>query len=423
VTKVSTSFIGSVSILFTGTVFAQLIGYLASPIISRQFSPDEAAYLGLFLRVTTLGAAIATARLEMALPIEKEDRHAFGIYRYSMRFSVMISVLALGLLFIYAGIEFASLDQFFFLLSLPIGIFFTAFYNQGVSWSLRKEHYSLISRTSLLLSVLINGFKMFFGIFGGHFLGLICGTLLGYFFSLGAFLREYLSDRKNFDLTAKSKRTKLLVVKHSDLYKYNLPHVFIDLARDLLLASLIWSFYGKFEFGSYDHAYRMLRLPVVFIGAAIGQVLFRKCTTLLQEDKAIFPLVMKVTLVLGGLSVVPFFLINIYGPDLFTFVFGAKWKESGEMATIMIPWLLLNFITSPISHLPILLGKQKSFFWLNVIGTASMLLVVALPYAGMTAIGFKEMLLLLSLSQSCFLLVVLIWLLYIAKKQVLRKIG
>ena len=88
----SKSFLKSFSILFTGTVLAQIISYSVVPIITRQYSPDESAYLGLFLRITALGAAIATARLELAFPIEKEKHHAFGIFRFSIRFSALISL-------------------------------------------------------------------------------------------------------------------------------------------------------------------------------------------------------------------------------------------------------------------------------------------------------------------------------------------
>lgn len=416
-TQESKSFIKSVSILFTGTVIAQMIGYLVSPIISRQYSPDESAYLGLFLRITTLGAAIATARLEQAFPLEKKDNHAFGIYRFSMRFSLFISVIALVLLLIYSGIDYTSNENFLFLISLPIGIFLTAFYNQGNSWSLRNEDYRVMSRSSLLLSSFINGLKVIFGFLGGNFLLLIGATLIGYIVSSLAFLKDYLKNKKKHIITAKSKRTRAIVAKNSDLYLYNLPHVFIDLARDLLLASIIWNYYGKFEFGSYDYAYRMLRLPIVFVGSAIGQVFFRKCTMLIQESKAIFPMVSRIILILLGLSLIPLLLIGLYGSDLFVFVFGKEWQQSGEMATLMIPWLMLNFMVSPISHLPIILRKQKSFFWVNLIGTLSMLFIVSIPYWKIMDLSIYQMIKFLSLSQSAFLIYVLLWLLWLTKKE------
>ncbi len=408
-------FVKSVAVLFTGTVLAQAVTYLLSPIITRQFGPADSAYLGLFLRITTLGAALATVRLEMAFPLEKTDHHAFGIYRFSMRFSIVLSCIALLLLGIYSWVDFSTLNELLFLLSLPVGIFLMAFYNQGNSWALRKEKFKVIARSALALSLVTNVLKVFFGFLSHSFIFLIIATLIGYIFSSIAYFLDYKSNRKNAYLTFKSKRTKALIYRNSDLIKYNLPHVFVDLARDLLLVSIIWNLYGKVEYGSYDHAFRMLKLPIIFIGSAIGQVFFKQCSDLIHAKKSIFPLAGKIVLILFALSIVPFTIIGIWGKDLFAFVFGAQWKASGEMATIMVPWLMMNFLASPISYIAIIMKRQRSFFWINVGGTLSLIAVVSLPYLGPYHFSFYKILQLLSISQSVFLLVVLCWMLLVAK--------
>lgn len=413
----SKSFVKSVTVLFTGTVIAQVVTYLLSPVISRQFDPEQSAYLGLFLRITTLGAALATARLELAFPLQKNDHHAFGIYRFSMRFSIGLSLAALVLLGIYSWIDFTTLHDLFFLLSLPLGIFLMAFYNQGNSWALRKEDYKIMANSSLALSVSTNLLKVFFGLFSGSFLWLIGATILGYFTSCITYFRTFRKNRRNAVLTFRSKRTKALIASNSDLYKYNLPHVFIDLARDLLLASVIWNLYGKMEYGSYDHAFRMLKLPIVFIGGAIGQVFFRKSTQLIHENKPVFPLALKVVLILGGLSIIPFALVAFFGQDLFAIVFGDRWAEAGKMAAIMVPWLLLNFLSSSISYIPVLMNRQRTFFWLNLAGTLGLIAVVSIPYWGNPEMGFYTLLQWLSISQTCFLAIILGWMLYIVKKE------
>ncbi len=160
----------------------------------------------------------------------------------------------------------------------------------------------------------------------------------------------------------------------------------------------------------------MLRLPVVFVGAAIGQVLFRKSSVLYNENKPIFPIVSKVIFLLVALSIIPFIIIGYFGPELFSFIFGERWEQSGLMAAIMIPWLMLNFIASPLSFLPILLGKQKAFFWVNLVGTSSMFLIVSIPYWGYFQLNFFDMLKLLSVSQTIVLSYNLIWLLWLARK-------
>lgn len=413
--KDSKSFFHSVSVLFTGVVFSQVLSYLLSPIITRQFDPESSAYLGLFLRITTLGAALATARLEMALPLEKEKHHAFGIYRFSFRFSIIISCASLLILVVFSGVWANTIFDVLFLLSLPIGILLTAFYNLGASWSLRNSDYKTISRSSILLSVGSNFLKVGFGLISGNFIFLILATLFGFFISSFVFVKDFIREKKTAILNRKSKRTISLVLKNSDLYTYNLPHVFIDLSRDLLLASIIWNCYGKSEFGSFDHAFKMLKLPIVFIGAAIGQVFFKKCTELIQNNKSIRPITLTISLFLFLVSVIPFSIMFFYGSTIFNFVFGPKWAFSGRIATVISPWLMLNFITSPISYIPILVGAQKMFFWLNLVGTILMIIVVSIPYLFEINITFIHLLSILNVVQSIFLGLILIWIFKIAR--------
>ncbi len=51
-------------------------------------------------------------------------------------------------------------------------------------------------------------------------------------------------------------------------------------------------------------------------------------------------------------------LIGIAAPELFAFIFGSEWREAGVYAQWLAPWLLLVFISSPLSTLPSVLEKQ-----------------------------------------------------------------
>jgi O-antigen/teichoic acid export membrane protein len=66
---------------------------------------------------------------------------------------------------------------------------------------------------------------------------------------------------------------------------------------------------------------------------------------------------------------VPFTIIYFFGQHLFVFVFGDQWLESGKLSEIMAPWLMLNFISSPLTIIPLVLEKQKMFFFISISGS------------------------------------------------------
>ena len=65
--------------------------------------------------------------------------------------------------------------------------------------------------------------------------------------------------------------------------------------------------------------------------------------------------------------IIPFAVIYFFGTELFTFVFGDQWMISGRLSEIMAPWLMLNFIVTPLSTIPLVFNKQKSFFLISLL--------------------------------------------------------
>ena len=88
-------FLKSLAVLMTGTLVAQIIGYLLAPIITRLYTPAEMGEFGMFQRVTVLLATIATARYEYALPLPKKDKHAFILFRFALKISLITISLCL----------------------------------------------------------------------------------------------------------------------------------------------------------------------------------------------------------------------------------------------------------------------------------------------------------------------------------------
>ena len=56
----------------------------------------------------------------------------------------------------------------------------------------------------------------------------------------------------------------------------------------------------------------------------------------------------------------------LFGPQLFSFLFGAKWIESGEMIRYFAIFVLFNALYSPISSIADILRHQKLLLFFNV---------------------------------------------------------
>ena len=109
----------------------------------------------------------------------------------------------------------------------------------------------------------------------------------------------------------------------------------------------------------------------MIVGTSLGQVFFSKISEAKKNNLELMPIVLKVTKYLFLISIIPFLLILFFGEDLFSIVFGSEWAFSGRLSEIMTPWLWINFIISPLSVIPLVLGKQRSFLIIGLISSVS----------------------------------------------------
>ena len=410
-------FLKSVMVLTSGTVIAQIISYLITPLLTRIYSTEEMGDLGVYMRAVGFISALATARYELSLPLPKNDKHSFILYRLSLKIAsyILLACAFIGIIYILA--RPFSWDEVIFVSITLLSSVFLIMINLGTNWSIRMKQFNKISYSKISNSLSSNLLRWIFGWFGWGSFGLLFATLIGFFLSSLSFVKELLQLSKGHGSISK-KEMYVLGREYRQFPFVSLPHTLIDLGRDLLVATLIISFFSKDIFGSFNHSYTILRLPLMVIGASIGQVFFNRCSVMINEGKEIYPLLRKTMIILFALSIIPFGMIFFIGEPLFAFVFGSEWGVSGYYSEIMSIWLMFNFLISPVSNIPIILNRQKEYFILGLVGTAMQLFCFGVMplIIGTTSQDFITILWAVSFSQSAYLVFGVFYALYISKK-------
>jgi len=368
----------NIMFLASGTALSQIVAYLLTPIITRLYTPEESAELGLYIRIISAGAAIATARYELALPVVKLDHHSFRLYHFALKIT-LYSSLSFLLILLYPLVFSKGISDVVFYLSIPFGIALLAFQNLGANWSLRMKQFRVISFSKVVSSSIGNVLKVLFGLLNTGYIGLILGTVIGFIAGCFFFLRDFRKAKFNYQVRSAAPRNKLIAKYYIEFPKINLPHSLMDMGKELLIAAILWDIFGQREYGLFNHTYQMLRVPLVLIGSSIGQVFFQRCAEKINQGQNIFSEAKKSVLTLLLISIIPFVLVFIFGAEMFAFVFGEEWREAGLYAEIMAPWFMINFVTSPISSLPLILKKQTPFFVFAIFGSLLMVATLFLP--------------------------------------------
>jgi len=400
-------FVNSVRTLVTGTIFSQLIVFALYPIISRLYSPEENASFSIYSRIILFVSTIATARFETALLLPKRNEHAFSLYRLIIQLVIITFFISIILSFIYVFFNSGLTEESFIYLMIPVGLVPLSMMTIGNVWAMRFGEFKVISKIKVINSLLMNFSNVFFGWIGLGYKGLIIGYIVGVSIPGLFFLRKYhLLKLKYKDFSTRS-RKRIMGKTYLEFPKINLPHTLIDLTRELVLVLFILFYFNKNILGSYDFSFKILKLPLSVLGVSIGQVYFQNIAKKRNKNESIYEITKQTIKNLFLISIIPFTILFFWGSELFSFIFGEEWKLAGKYSEIMSPWLLLNLIVSPISHLPAVIGKLKSFFYVGLVGSILLIGMFIIPYYH--TISFDFLLYFISYSQTVFLIFVLFW--------------
>ena len=420
---VSSEFSRSVITLISGTVIAQALSLLISPLLTRIYSPEEMGDLNIYIRAVGFLSAVATARYELSLPLPKREEHSFLLYRLSIRIAMYVlagSSFLFFLYFLFTSFDIKSISLAVFVI---ISSVFVILINLGTNWAIRKKQFKKISFSRMLNSISSNLLKWFLGALGWGTFGLLLASLLGYMLSSLTFFKEWFKVKKEHSYFKSDKKTRVLMNTYREFPAINLPHVMVDLGKDLLLAFFMVFYFSKDVFGWYSHSYAVLQMPIAIIGTSIGQVFFNRCAEIVNNGGSTVGILRKTVGILFAVSIIPFTILFFFGAPMFSFVFGQNWEQAGYFSEIMSIWFFMNFVNSVVSTLPTILHQQKQFFYLGILSAVIQLFCFgALPLIiGKSDTSFIQILWIVSIAQSLFFVYVLYVMFRLAKIGVRKK--
>lgn len=351
------NFARGVSVLVGGTTGAQALMVLASPLLTRLYTPENLGILAVYSGLLAIFTVVASLRYELAIPLPESNTEAVNLIVLSMLVVLLMTSLS-GIMVYVAGNQVASIlgtpKLANYLWLLPIGVFLSGIYNIFNYWAVRTKAYGDIARTRIsqtlsalaiqLLGYKFGGIALLFGQTGGQGVGSIR-------LARSAYKHKKFSSWSWIGVWLAAKRYKQFPV-------FSTWSGLFNAAGTQLPPLMFAAFFSASAAGFYALAHRVLAMPMSILGDAIGKVFFSNAAASHREGR-LAPMVEKVHRKLAEIAMPATLLLVIAGPDLFALVFGNNWREAGEFSRYMAPWLYMVFITSPLSTLFSILERQR----------------------------------------------------------------
>jgi len=352
----------NVIILFTGSSIAQIIPILATLILTRIFTKEQFGIFFIYSSLCMVLSTFITLKLELSILLPKNMNESFSLFISSILASLILSFfIFIGIFIFYSQISSLlgnkNIDQLLYY--VPISLFFLGVIQSCTYWFNRNNKFKSISVVNITKSVTSSTIQLILGILSFLKYGLIAGLISGQFisalYSLYFSFKTKVVDAESFTF----KKMFNLINKYKSIPIFNTSIGVTNTLSNQLPIFLLTGFYSLEMAALYGLASRIVATPMGLIGQSIGPVLFNEASKKHNNNESLKGLVRSTYKKLFKIAIIPFIIIGIAAPFIFRILFGAEWEMAGTFTQLLIPWLFLMFLNSPMSYIIIILDKQK----------------------------------------------------------------
>ncbi len=410
-------FTRNVAVMMSGNGLALIFPFLVAPLISRIYSPDDFAGFELFVKIAMLVSSVASLRFEIAILLPKKQSEADDLFKLCIKILLIATVVSAAISWPVRsaiGRLLNNSDLANLLWLLPLIVFFIGGQHILTQYAIRMQRFKRIASSKVLGAISNNGGKYMLGLFSATALSLTWGQILGH----GATNLIFLRIKKVREVIGQTFRSKIdtryLFRKYRDFPIVNSAHAFFDEGQKALLLFMISAYYGEFVLGFFAFSWRYLKVPLQVFGVSLSQVLNEKWARDLERGILIKAALRRTIVGLLAMAIIPFSVLFFFGEPIFGFIFGKEWTTAGTYAALMAPWLLVHFVVSPISFIPVLYEKQKTNFTLAVVANVVILTTVAVM--SYLKFEFRDVLIAIVALNVLLMVIILIWFYWLTTK-------
>ena len=348
-----------IALLSTGVMAGQAVAVLASPLLTRLYTPEE---FGLFAIVSALSGILGTSiglRFELAVPSCRDEAQVAHTVALTMLACAAVSLLlllgiAVGGTALAAGLGSPEVRPLLWL--LPPMLLLWGCGQPLVYWSIRRGSFRMnaINRTLQLASQAAGQLALAIPVGGG--LGLTLGYGLGYLLRLAHHLWALPAQAWAELRAVRLRPLWRLAQEHRRYPAYSLPSALLQSAAQFLPALLLAPLYGPAVAGLFALAQRMLDVPIRLLSNTASEAFLGEVARLDPEAvQRVFLRTARRFLAVGLVGMAPLLLA---GPPLFALAFGEPWRDAGTMVQCLVPVSLARFVVIPISQTLYVVRRQ-----------------------------------------------------------------
>lgn len=334
---------GAVLVLLAGGAAAQVLPLLLGPWLTRLYAPEAWGSYAVFAALAANLAVVACARYEHALPLEREEAGARELLALCAWVLAAVGLACVPLAAVLGATGLVAHAAW-----LPAAVLAAGLVQALALWATRQQRFGSLAAARFVQHGGGAALQALIGLaWAGAAAGLVLGPVLAALLAAAWLARHPPAGGWAALWRVPAGRLRAAARRHRDFPLLNTPHAFAAALQDTLAVALVVAWSGEAAAGFWALALRYLKAPATLVGGAVSQALYPRLAAAGPDEAR---RLVRRTLGLLLLAALPLVLLLLAaGPALFAWAFGERWREAGELARALAPYIGAHFVASPLA--------------------------------------------------------------------------
>lgn len=361
-------FARSVAMLVGGTAAAQVIWFVATPVLTRLYSAADFSVFGAFVALMSMLSIIGCLGYDNAVVVPEQDQDAASVLALALGSAAAVGAICLGVILLApAALERVLGEVAPYAWTLAPVVFLAAAFNAVQFWVSRRKRFSQIAKVRVVQAAAGVSTQVGAGIAGATPLGLVAGQAVNFLLGTVLLGGRVAGELRGFVGALRPRALRAVAWRYRDFALMTTPALLANSAAVQVPVLVVAGAGRVAEAGFLFLAMRVMQAPLATVGTAVSQVYYTESPQAWREGR-LPELTHDVLRRLSQLGLGPLVFAGIVGRPVFEIVFGPGWGRAGEIVAWMVPWLALQFLASPISMLLYAIERQRTDLYLQVFG-------------------------------------------------------
>lgn len=346
-----------VATLGAGTGLVMVVQLAAQVPIGKMYGDAEMGLYRNLVAFATIVAMAVTLRLEMAIPLADDQDEADDLARLTLVLATVASILLVPVAMLLAfGPRPVPEGYRLAVLIAPFVLWASAGFNILRSHLSRRELFRNVSNSNVTGTVATVGVQMGLGLARQTRTGLGIGYGVGRLLSTALMLRVS-------RLTWRGRPRWALVRRWSQFPVWVLLPAVLNAITVGAVTPLITLFYDERFAGQFGFSQLLLAAPVALLGQAVASVFYVRFAAMHRGAQDTSAHMTRLAAVLLGIALAVFVPVTLLCREVFALLWtDNRWEVAGLITGILAPYLMVNFVSSPLSGYATVKNEVRRLF-------------------------------------------------------------